>query len=424
MLCRKGRLRLARVIPASRANYWLAWSPTRNWLAIGDIYGNSPQHFAVWDVEQNRPVAMEKPSDSESFGGWTPDGRWLTWVGKETVRLVGPDRPGKVLQTPPVESGAEVKKAAWSPDGEWLAAASGSAVQLWRSSGEPGPVLEGHAGEVISLAWSPDGQRLCTGSSQGGLRIWTVAAHSFDELVGHQEEIRWLEFSPDGSRLAAFDKGLALTLWDWQQDKQLLHLERSQEPDVTRPEYLESKLSCVSWSPDGRWLSTGDWGFRIRLWNAEDGAPGPVLANSPVIRSGNCMTVVMKLAWHPHSETLATACWNGSMDLWNIDSGEPIQAFPQRMDLGTALDWSTDGARLGVGTNDGAVRVWNANTGLPEGILGRHEDRVRAVAWQPGRQRLASIGDDPPPSPLGCRLRPPRSRRGSRRRPASHGMES
>ena len=381
----EGRLRLTRVIPVAANHYWLAWSPTRNSLAIGSLWGAAARHFALWDVDQNRPVALKDLGSFESFGGWTPDGRWLTLVGKDTVKLVSPDRPGQVLQTLPLESGAQVKKVAWSPDGQWLAAACGSAVQLWRSSGEQGPVLEGHAGEVLRLAWSPDSQRLCAGSSQGALRIWTVAEKTFHELVGHQEAIKWLQFSPDGSRLAAFDKGLTLTLWDWHHHKQLLHLESSEE--------LESMLDCAAWSPDGRWLSTGDYGSRICLWRAEDGNPGPVLSNPPSVPDGHGSTVTA-LAWHPDGRTIATASWNSSMHLWSIETGEPIQAFPQRLDRGTAVAWSTDGKRLAVGTCDRAIRLWNADSGLPEGILGRHEGSVRAVAWQPHRQRLASIGAD------------------------------
>ena len=236
------------------------------------------------------------------------------------------------------------------------------------------------------LAWSPDSQRLCAGSSEGNLRVWTVAGQTFGELVGHQKAIKWLAFSPDGSRLAALDAADALTLWDWQHEKQLFHPESAGDLEpIPAP-------MTAAWSPDGRWLSVGASSRHVRLWQAEDGAMGPVLSSPPNFPEG--FVTVITQAWHPDGKTLLAGSSDATLSHWDIESAEVIQAFPQRLARPTALAWSTDGKRLVVGTTDRAIHLWNADTGRPEGILGRHGGRVRVVAWQPGRQRLASIGDD------------------------------
>ena len=160
-----------------------------------------------------------------------------------------------------------ITSVAFSPDGSLLAGASatGLCVWLWRvTDGEPvlliPDALDGCT--VQTLAFHPKLPLLAvggidwlaTGGSNGAISLWNYQQrHEEATFLGGTVAIA---FHPTGNRLASTSLDESIFIWDLD-NKQLLAELTAHDGQVT----------CLAYSPDGKWLATGGEDRTIRLWN-------------------------------------------------------------------------------------------------------------------------------------------------------------
>ncbi len=195
-----------------------------------------------------RSVALAGPAPASSdfaSAGMSPDGRafftidatglirvWETDTGRQVCAING--------LAPPV------RNAVLSPGGKYIAVSveRDNLVHLWDCPTGAGRELAGHIDFVSGIAFSADNTMLATGSMDGTIRIWNVAAgESTAVLLGHMNEATDVAFSPDGRTLASLGRGEAVKLW---------HLPTGREV------FSESLTNAGVWlrfSPDGRSLA-------------------------------------------------------------------------------------------------------------------------------------------------------------------------
>lgn len=107
-----------------------------------------------------------------------------------------------------------------TPDGVWAVTGSGDgAVRVWDlAAGRALHVLSGHHTEIIAVAITPDGSRALTGSRDGAVRIWELATgHRLDATTGQWDHLDDLAIAPDGTRAVTgsrWAKDDAVHLWD------------------------------------------------------------------------------------------------------------------------------------------------------------------------------------------------------------------
>src|SRR5262249_39250287 len=181
---------------------------------------------------------------------------------------------------------------------------------------EVGGGLEGDGVDVLCLAWQPDGERI---SSAG-----------------------W-----DGQRH---------TCWVWDA--------RTSEKKFQIP--FGPGCFAVAFSPDGRYLVTGDGLGALQVWDAGTGrAVGTLGTHDQVIRG----VVFSRVGGH-----VAMARGNGEVKLWDVTrlDKEYLDGKPApRLTLddarvpGTSVNvaFSPDGKRLATGGENNSIKVWDVETG-------------------------------------------------------------
>ncbi|MEM7152977.1 MAG: protein kinase [Myxococcota bacterium] len=163
------------------------------------------------------------------------------------------------------------------------------------------------------------------------------------------------------------------------------------EPVVMQARHVlrghEDYVSCLAYSPDGRWLATGSYDGSARLWDSARGQPGRTLAGD----AGQIWT----LAFSPDGTRLATATMEGRAQLWNVASGERLATLGGSEGALSSLAFSPDGTRLATAGQGAEVRIWEVPAGTLSSTLSADaQGVVYDLAYSPDGARLVTVGAD------------------------------
>jgi WD40 repeat protein len=114
----------------------------------------------------------------------------------------------------------KLELVAWSDNSRYLASSAGNEVVLWDFSGK-GPegtrpiVLGGHTERVDSFAWQPGSEYFVSAGRDWRLTLWRPAkAKQPIDVQMLDSEISVVRWSPDGKRVAAGEKNGRVTVFD------------------------------------------------------------------------------------------------------------------------------------------------------------------------------------------------------------------
>jgi WD40 repeat protein len=224
---------------------------------------------------------------------------------------------------------AQVYDVAVSPDATLLASADSRASKayLWNmSSGKQLHAFEDLGSLVPHASFSPDGRLLAVSSWTGGMRLFDTQTYNLSERIQNIGGVNWSEFSPDGRWLAIAPNGLRVLVFRadtaanvelqqrisgllarFEDDSYQVREQASRElEEIGRPaakqlqEAIESpyaetrirargilrwladpesgiqlrghedELECVTFSPDGKLLASGDQAGKVIVWSVRD----------------------------------------------------------------------------------------------------------------------------------------------------------
>jgi WD40 repeat protein len=115
----------------------------------------------------------------------------------------------------------------------------------------------------------------------------------------------------------------------------------------------------VAYSPDGRWIASGAWDHKVRVWDA---ATGEVCTTLPHPDPG----IVRALAFTPDGARLVSGGDFGELLLWDLWSGRIQGRVPLAKSVGS-IAVSPDGVRIAAGTlfvsSLRGMSIWDVATG-------------------------------------------------------------
>lgn len=321
------------VFAAHRARVFsVAWSPTGDLLASGDINGS----LRLWHADgrpAGEPIELRRPVFGLDF---TSDGGLLAVAANEQpIRLFRVGLAGERAVLTPIERRFELIKAG-----------------------------------VASLDIAPgDATLACAG--EGGVRLWRLADGTELATFPVLGASRSVRFDPAGERLA-MTNGAAIEIRRVSDGALLRRIEAS-----------ASSVECVAWRPDGLEFASGDGAGRIALWDPASGEPrGELPPQARELRS---------LAYTPDGRQIVAAGADQQVRIYELASRAPSAALGGHYDMIHALALSPDGRRAATASSDRTARVWDLTR--DEGRVTKRIGEswrpfVRGIAYSPDSTRL------------------------------------
>lgn len=230
----------------------------------------------------------------------------------------------------------------------WATSCARGRVRVWGGFGEPirefrdepgHPELPCHA-----VLWNLDGTHLLTGHDDRSARLYDPDAARRLKRMTTPTPARAVAFGPEDVQVALLAGGTAM-MWEAERETSSATL-RLGEPRADLPEFLSLGFSrdrrmiaaavqsteihlshwdeqvcvlkghndvvtCLAWSPEGRYLLTGSEDCTARVWDR---------TTRDCVATVNDVCSVRAVAFHPHGHDFVTVNEEGTLRVYELDS--------------------------------------------------------------------------------------------------------
>ncbi len=322
----------------------LAWSPDGTQLAAASSAG---------------PVSLFAAADGQKrheLPGHTEGTNCLAWLSSAALATGGQDgavkfwdaSAGQHTATAPL--GRDwVEHLAWVPSpalssepsalgSPYLLAAAGKTLTALRPDATVAHTFKPAARTITALAAPRQGG--CVAAAHfGGVQLWDTDDFLLQKEFPYANGIQSLVWSPDQRWLVSGNQDPSVHLWIPEKDIEL-HMSG-----------YETKVKYLSYDHTSRWLATSG-GRDCCVWDCSGEGPE---GREPSMLPHEAP--ICAVAFQNTHGLLATAGQDGVVQIWSPERPKPLRATVKMPAAATKLVWSPDDRSLAIGSAKGVVYV-------------------------------------------------------------------
>ena len=275
------------------------------------------QRADVYDIATRTRICGLDEMDPDARPAWSPDERRIVFA-KGNQLVIADARSGEALQRIPIYheshlSGNLAIGPSWSPDGTMIATGMTLRLGVMVFNVATGERVFNRASDVwiFGVTFSLDGRTMAWCGDRGveivDTKSWTNV-HTIAVPRPAQQEQGWLAFSPDGRTLAL----------GYGRDAFLIDPLEGSIRAVLRGH--AQRIHSVAFDDAGARVLTTSIDRTVRVWNAADGSPGPVLLGHEAPTWG----AMFIKGVGPRERSMFSIDMSNRVRWWVPDSGSPV----------------------------------------------------------------------------------------------------
>jgi WD40 repeat protein len=253
-------------------------------------------------------------------------------------------------------------------------------------TGQGSVEFPGHRTIVFCVAWH--GERIAAAGGNGALftvKVWDAQTkREVFTLPEHPggTEFHAVAFSPDGRYLVTGNNDGTVQVWDAPSGQKVGTLGTH-----------DREIRGVVFSRDGSHLASASGDGKVKVWVWGPARLGQV-QKPKFERQTRVPGAYLNVAFSPDGRCLVTGGEGHTVNIWDVQTGRELETLRGHTGDVCAVAFSPDGHWLATAGEDTTIRIWDATSWKPRHVLRGHTGLVSSLAFIPNSQRLVSGSRD------------------------------